>query len=169
MEKPSNIQVAYDKATAGADLTGGAWGEIAPDGRVTILGTATTTFFDYDLARKAALGNARRLLELRLRALKVSEAIVERVLRLNPDPREGYRLRGFHYKDGRGWGLMTGMIQKGEVLQCHGREVWDRIPRSEWVKKGRRVWVSRWAVEKAAHEPREVLRSPEGVARVWPG
>jgi hypothetical protein len=133
----------------GPDTTSMAVLRRLPEGKIEVVGTMEVRHFDAEVIRNMHHDFVRRDLEQRLRARKVGEAIIERVLRLNPEPRVGVRLRGLHYKEGAAWGLPRGLIQKGEVLRRYGREAWARIPRERWVKDGRRVWVRLWDVEVA--------------------
>lgn len=72
----------------------------------------------------------------------VSPAIVERVVRLNPDPEPGRALRGIHYKDDRAWALMYGHMRKGAFIRRYGREAFDAVDPQDIRKRGRRVLVS---------------------------
>ncbi|RAK52118.1 hypothetical protein [Phenylobacterium deserti] len=80
-------------------------------------------------------------LEAHLRRMKVGPAVAERVLRLNPDPQEGERLRGLHYKradDPRFWFFM---ISKGQFIRERGRAAYAALPRQAIYKQGRREFV----------------------------
>jgi hypothetical protein len=96
----------------------------------------------YEMER--IVDNRAAALEWDMRRRGVSPAIIERVLRLNgPEDIGSFKpLRGIHYKPGSWWGLPRGLVQKGEILRRHGREVWDAIAAEAHVKNGRRVWVS---------------------------
>lgn len=87
-------------------------------------------------------------LEERLRSRGVGRAIIDRVLRLNPNPREGQRLRGIHFKQTyRVRRFFMDFVSKGEFIRQYGRPVWDRIPMAYIEKDGKRSYVSRRAVE----------------------
>jgi hypothetical protein len=79
-----------------------------------------------------------------LRARKISEAIIERVIRLNPNFNPGCYARGLHLtgreKAEMFW--MSGSIQKGEFIQRYGREAFASIPSDGLCKRGRRVYVT---------------------------
>lgn len=144
------LHIGVDPASPGGDLSAIVMMEKLPGGRYEVVGSMEAKSWDADVVRAWLVDRERRELEHSLRARKVSEAIIERILRLNLEPRPGERLRGLHYKDGWFWGLPRGLIQKGAVLRRYGYEAWERIPRASWVKNGRRVWVPFWAVEDAA-------------------
>jgi hypothetical protein len=91
----------------------------------------------------------RRRLEAMLIERRVGAPIRERILRLNTDLREGYQLRGWHYKRFREPRLNADVIPKGYVLRRWGREVWERIQRSHIIKSGRREYASSLAVMQA--------------------
>lgn len=87
--------------------------------------------------------------EWELREQNISPAIIERVLRLNPNPRRGYLLRGIHYKNYDSPRFTMDCTTKGEVLRRFGRDVFDRIPKDRWIRRGRRIWVNRLDVSLA--------------------
>jgi hypothetical protein len=43
-------------------------------------------------------------------------------------------------------------LRKGEFLAKHGRDAFDRLPKTAILKSGRRVYISREAVEDRAWE-----------------
>lgn len=75
----------------------------------------------------------------------VSPAIIDRVVRLNPQHVRGQNLRGIHYKPNPRW--LSGWYGKGEFIAKHGAEAWARIPKACKHKQGRREFVSREAVQ----------------------
>lgn len=98
--------------------------------------------------------NRMAVLEWDLRRRGVSEAIIERVMRLNtPETAEDfYRpMRGIHYKPGGRYLMHMDAASKGEIIRRFGREVWSRIPRSAHRKYGRRIFVCRIDVARALH------------------
>lgn len=86
-----------------------------------------------------------------LRARGVSEAILERVIRLNPNPVEGERLRGLHLTamESREMFWLYDCIGKGEFLRRYGRDAFARVPRQHLRKRGRRVYVTRIGLQVA--------------------
>lgn len=126
VDEMKGVRVGVDLSRPGGDQTA-----------VVLMGrTLDGRFFIFD-----PVSVERDRLERDLRERGVSPEIIERVLRLNPRPQLGEKLRGIHYKEGRGWGFMRDYVQKGYVLRVYGHEVWGRIPRSAHIKRGRRVWV----------------------------
>lgn len=98
--------------------------------------------FAVDDARHRERENRRETLEINLRAAHVSPAIIERVLRLNPNPESGTKLRGIHYKDAAHSYRFARFVSKGRFIRRYGREAFERIPTRELHKDGRRIYVS---------------------------
>jgi hypothetical protein len=84
-----------------------------------------------------------------------------RILRLNPNLKQGTRLRGWHptqtAKQNAAW---HGWVSKGAFIREHGRETWEAIPNGAKIKEGRRQYVSRefmddhlWLVYTGAAKP----------------
>lgn len=86
-------------------------------------------------------------LEQWLQKRGVGTAIIERVLRLNPVLVEGQRLRGIHFKDQDNPCWLLGAYSKGAFIAKFGRDAFNAIPKHRLIKRGRRVWVEREAVE----------------------
>lgn len=85
----------------------------------------------------------------------VSPAIIERVLRLNPEPEEGRLLRGIHYKGQRDPRVWFGMIGKGAFIRRCGRAAYDALPREAKYKDGRREYLRNayvWSQLRSADE-----------------
>lgn len=76
-----------------------------------------------------------------MRLRHVSERIIERVIRLNPDHRWGMRLRGVHYSSHRA--VYMDCVSKGRVIREKGRDVWNKVPRWCIHKQGKREYISR--------------------------
>lgn len=75
---------------------------------------------------------------------KITPAVRERILRLNPNPREGQLLRGYHPNNHfRYWRYTLDCVPKGEFIRKHRRKAWDALPNGLKYKDGRRRWVSR--------------------------
>jgi hypothetical protein len=73
----------------------------------------------------------------------VSPDIIDRVVRLNPNPVEGDRMRGIHYKcqdDPRVW---FGAVGKGEFIRRFGRAAFQALNSTAILKRGRRVYIRR--------------------------
>lgn len=85
----------------------------------------------------------------KLGARGVSKEIIERVIRLNPDLREGERLRGLNYKRFFELGIYLDVVRKGWVIRKYGRDVWARIPPNQKIKRGRREYVTSRALMEA--------------------
>lgn len=146
------ITLGIDPARPGGDGTGMTLIRPLGPGRYEVVGSMKVQHFDADFVRRLQSSLARRSLEDRLRQRRVGEAVIERVMRLNPHPREGDIPRGFHYKDGWSWGIIRGLVQKGAVLRDHGLKVWASIPRDSITKRGRREWVSELTLRKVLRE-----------------
>lgn len=80
----------------------------------------------------------------------VGDAIAERVLRLNPNPRPGEGLRGIHRRMNLRW--HTGAMPKGEFIATFGRAAFDALPKHALFKSGKRRWVTREAVRERLWE-----------------
>jgi hypothetical protein len=80
-----------------------------------------------------------------LRRRHVAPAIIERVLRLNPNHEPGERLRGIHYKRDPRW--QSDWWSRGDVIRRFGREAIARLPAWAVRKDGKRVYYTREAVE----------------------
>lgn len=74
----------------------------------------------------------------------VSPEIIDRVLRLNPNPQEGVRLRGLHRYSSPCWEY--DWVSKGAFVREFGREAWSAMPIEEIRKRGKRAFVTREAV-----------------------
>lgn len=127
------------------------------DGRLRILHTwegsgEPPAFFQVSLGggRQQIVSAEAVQLEWWLRKEHVSPHIIERVLRLNPDGGKRFRrLRGLHRTE-PGRRLWTvDAISKGEVIRRFGREVFDRVPRWAYIKRGRRRFATQRDVEMA--------------------
>jgi hypothetical protein len=90
----------------------------------------------------------RERLEHWLVVQRVSPAVRERVMRLNPFPREGELPRGWHPKN-TGRRINIDACGKGEFIRLYGREAFARVPRTALFKDGRRVFVSATALAEA--------------------
>lgn len=101
---------------------------------VTLSGQMTVQFDE--------VGFRRWQLESQLREAKVSEAIIERVMRLNPDPHPGARLRGIHYKRAFGPSRYEGWCSRSQVIREYGRDAWDEIDPRYLRKHGRRQFAA---------------------------
>lgn len=77
-----------------------------------------------------------------LGAHHVSPEIIDRIIRLNPELREGASLRGWNYKRFREPGINLDCISKGRFLQRFGRSAYESLPASAFMKRGRRVYVT---------------------------
>lgn len=87
------------------------------------------------------------MLLLHMRARGVHPSIRARVQRLNPDYAPGAMPRGIHYKRHMGPNCHFRYMSKGVFLKRHSRTAWDRLPREEIIKDGRRKWVRLEAVQ----------------------
>lgn len=88
-----------------------------------------------------------RSLSAQLDRAKVGSAVKSRILRLNPNPIEGMRLRGWHRKETVRKMVHVAVMGRGEFLRRFGRGAWDLLPPSVIYKDGRRRRVSETAVE----------------------
>lgn len=86
--------------------------------------------------------NVRRMVESDLRRMHVHPDIIARVLRLNPNPMHGDRLRGIHYKDGAHGYRFARFMSKGRFIRRYGREAFERIPPRELHKDGKRAYIA---------------------------
>lgn len=75
----------------------------------------------------------------------IGDRVRERIVRLNPSPKQGEMLRGWHPKEtARYFRFMCQYVTKREFIARHGRETWEKIKRSVLVKHdGRRKYVAR--------------------------
>lgn len=88
------------------------------------------------------MANDRAHLEAWLVKRKIGAAVRERILRLNPNPKPGEKLRGWnpaftqHRMGYRGHG-------KGWFIREHGREAWEILrSRGLYHKQGRHVTIA---------------------------
>lgn len=87
----------------------------------------------------------REALEARMRVAHVSDDIIARVVRLNPNLVEGQRLRGFHYKRTfEPW--MQPCVSRGRAIRLYGRSAVEALPRASVFRRGRRKYITQEAV-----------------------
>lgn len=91
----------------------------------------------------------RHNLETRLRKHHVGEAIIQRVLRLNPDSHEGQRLRGIQRQETLPVKqFYRACVGKGEFIRRFGRPAWEWLKEYGWYDRdGRRVMISQEVVQ----------------------
>lgn len=83
----------------------------------------------------------------KLRARGLGEAIVGRIMRLNPDPKPFDILRGLHLAPTlHREALRADVLGKRDFIVKVGRDAWDRLPKHCVRKNGRRKYVTREAV-----------------------
>lgn len=83
-----------------------------------------------------------------LREQNVGEAIIERIVRLNPVLERGKMLRGYHRTPTAQLMFWTrGFVSRTRFCRRYGREAWDRIPPGCFVKHGKRKYLPREAME----------------------
>lgn len=83
-----------------------------------------------------------------MRERGIGEAVRARVLRLNPNPRDGEILRGWHpAPTAARFCLYNDVVSKRAFIRKHGRDAWDRLPRDAIHRDGRRAYVTRYAIE----------------------
>lgn len=109
----------------------------------------------YSKARvRQSLAAPQAQLEDLLLRRRVGHEVRERILRLNPRPVEGRRLRGWHYK--RFFDpspVASDLVPRGEVIRRFGRTGWEQIPRQQIIKAGRRQFATRFAVMRIGGTP----------------
>jgi hypothetical protein len=104
-----------------------------------------------DYARRFTVEEDRTHLCLTLEDRGVAPEIIDRVMRLNPVLVEGQILRGLHYKAQDDPRFTHGFVAKGDFIRRFGRDAFERLsPRRDCIKRGRRVYVTRAAVQRAA-------------------
>jgi hypothetical protein len=73
----------------------------------------------------------------------IGDRVRERIRRLNPNPVEGEWVRGLrHNRERVEMRALRHTITKGAFIRSHGREAFNRIPRSDHIKRGRRVYIA---------------------------
>jgi hypothetical protein len=77
-----------------------------------------------------------------LRWSGVSEAIIDRVVRLNDSFAQGLPLRGIHYKRSRWSAFSYVAATKGQIIRRFGRAAFEGIPRKAWLRDGKRILVT---------------------------
>lgn len=88
-----------------------------------------------------------------LRARRVSDAVVSRIVRLNPEPREGERLRGFHRKLTARSALHMDVCSRQVFERRWGKGSANRLALSAFVSAGgRRRFIKGMAL---IHGPEE--------------
>lgn len=85
-------------------------------------------------------------LEEKLIRNHVSRPIIERILRLNPNPQPGTTLRGWNRKNNPA--LWRNLVSRGEIIRRHGRHSWHWLISKEKhtprvIKYGRRKYIAR--------------------------
>lgn len=80
-------------------------------------------------------------LKERLAERKFGEVVCSRVLRLNPNPKDGEILRGLHLSSHNDPRWMIGAISKGEVIRRYGRTAWGNTPQHQIISRGKRKYV----------------------------
>lgn len=82
-----------------------------------------------------------------MRRQHVSQEIIDRVIRLNPNPKEGEWLRGWHRQSDERWRLFwsSGAIRRRDFVRLYGKEKFAALPKDCLIKRGRRVYVSQRA------------------------
>lgn len=79
----------------------------------------------------------------------MSDAVRERIVRLNPNLKPGMKLRGWHPTETeKSMTMLRDVVGKGAVIKCYGREAWDFLKgKGGYIfKLGRREYVSHHAV-----------------------
>lgn len=71
------------------------------------------------------------------------EALIERVVRLNPNPVPGCQLRGLNLSRNRDGAFYRDLISKGASIRQRGRQWFDGLPKHLHVKCGKRVYIAR--------------------------
>lgn len=78
----------------------------------------------------------------RMRAACINEAIISRVIRLNPEIQEGERMRGIHFKATCRREVYRDAVTRAQFEAQWGRGSWRRIPKARLLNAGgRRRWV----------------------------
>lgn len=78
----------------------------------------------------------------RMRAARVGEAIISRVVRLNPQIQEGDRMRGIHFKATCRREVFRDAVTRAQFEAQWGRGSWRQIPKGRLLNAGgRRRWV----------------------------
>lgn len=77
----------------------------------------------------------------------IGQAVISRVVRLNPTYHEGCRIRGAHGLTSKSYRSMRGDVSKGTVIRKFGRQAWDRMPPDCVIKEGKRAYITREAFE----------------------
>jgi hypothetical protein len=69
--------------------------------------------------------------------------VIDRIVRLNPNPKEGEMLRGWHPARhvGRMW--HRDVIGKGAFIRKYGRIEYELLPEQAIIKDGKRVYIMR--------------------------
>lgn len=78
-----------------------------------------------------------------LQSRGVSPAIIERVVRLNPDHEPGSVLRGIHYSNTGDPRWTCGATTKGDFIRKYGRSAFESFLTAALIKRGRRVYIRR--------------------------
>lgn len=81
-------------------------------------------------------------LEDRLKERGVSAKVRDRILRLNPNPQEGMRLRGWNPAFTVSDQTHIDVIGKGEFIRRFGRPAFERLPKDAIIKRGRHVLIT---------------------------
>lgn len=82
----------------------------------------------------------------------VSEPILARIMRLNTGWQPATRLRGIRRTSHEFDAFWGAWVPKGEFIRKNGRDAFNAIPHHLLVKRGRRRWVARHAVEERVWE-----------------
>ena len=72
----------------------------------------------------------------------VSDAVRDRIVRLNPNTPEGERLRGYHPNSTSVFRAERDLVGKGEFIREHGLAAWKALPNGLIFRYGRRQYVS---------------------------
>lgn len=118
---------------------------VLPSGMIVLEGTVEVTYIDHAAIRRANLAAG-------LRAMGVSQAIVERVMRLNPNPDQGQMPRGIHFKRHYEPAYWEGWVPIRAAEKRFGTDVVAAVPKDEIRKSGRRRYVHMRAVQRVRWE-----------------
>ena len=81
-------------------------------------------------------------IERRMRERGFGEALIARVVRLNPNPVPGQKLRGLNLSRNRDEAVYRDLISKGACIRRRGRTWFEGVPNSLHVKCGKRVYIA---------------------------